>query len=51
MARLEDITRGSSIRGISPDGVVTILDFKWLGTVAIEVTFKDSVGRLGNEFL
>jgi SNF2 family DNA or RNA helicase len=51
MTRLEDITRGSSMRGISPEGVVTVLDVKWLGTVAIEVTFKDSAGRLGNELL
>src|SRR5260370_19439112 len=51
MASLEDITRGSSSRGISPEGVVTIVDVKWLGTVAIEVTFKDSAGRLGNELL
>jgi superfamily II DNA or RNA helicase len=51
MASLEDIARGSSMRGISPEGVVTVLDVKWLGTVAIEVTFKDSAGRLGNELL
>jgi len=51
MTRLEDITRGSSVRGISPEGLVTIVDVKWLGTVAIEVTFKDSAGRLGNELL
>jgi len=51
MARLEDITRDSSIRGISPEGLVTVLDVKWLGTVAIEVTFKDTAGRLGNELL
>ena len=51
MTRLEDITRGCSIRGILPEGLATILDVKWLGTVAIEVTFKDSAGRLGNELL
>ncbi len=51
MTRLEDITRGCSIRGILPEGLATILDIKWLGTVAIEVTFKDSAGRLGNELL
>ena len=51
MTRLEDITRGCSIRGILPEGLATVLDVKWLGTVAIEVTFKDSAGRLGNELL
>jgi len=51
MAVLEDITRGSAIRGILPDGIVTINDVRWMGTVAIEVTYKDSAGRLGNELL
>ena len=51
MARLENITRGSSIRGISLEGVVTIVDVQWIGTVAIEVTYKDAAGRLGNELL
>jgi hypothetical protein len=51
MARLEDITRGGSIRGILPDGLVSVLDVKWLGAVAIEVTYKDAAGRLANELL
>src|SRR4051812_35427735 len=51
MAHLEEITRGSSIRGILPEGLVTVLDVKWLGTVALEVTYKDSAGRLGNELI
>ena len=40
MARLEEITRGRSIRGILPEGLVSILDVKWLGTVAID---KDNI--------
>ncbi len=51
MTRLEDITRGSAVRGILPEGLATVLDVKWLGTVAIEVTYKDSAGRLGNELI
>jgi len=51
MTRLEDITRGSSVRGILPEGLATVLDVKWLGIVAIEVTYKDSVGNLGNELI
>jgi SNF2 family DNA or RNA helicase len=51
MTRLEDITRGSAIRGISPEGLVTVIDVKWLGAVAIELTFKDAAGRLGHELL
>jgi superfamily II DNA or RNA helicase len=51
MTRLEEITRGSSVRGILPEGLAAVLDVKWLGTVAIEVTYKDSAGRLGHELL
>jgi len=40
MARLEGISRDSSIRGISPEGLDIILDVKWPGTVAIEVAFN-----------
>src|SRR6202522_960552 len=51
MAALEEITRGAAVKGILPDGLVTINDVRWIGTVAVEVTFKDSGGRLGNELL
>src|SRR5579863_2201393 len=51
MATLEQITRGSAVKGILPEGLVTISDVRWIGTVAIEVTYKDSAGRLGNELL
>jgi len=51
MAKLEEITRGSTISGILPDGIVQVIDVKWIGTVAIELTYKDSAGKLGNELL
>ncbi|GIK11093.1 MAG: RNA helicase [Chloroflexota bacterium] len=51
MATLESITRGAAVRGILPDSLVTISDVRWIGTVAIEVTYKDAGGRLGNELL
>jgi len=51
MATLEDLTRGTAVRGILPDGLVTITDVRWIGTIAVEVTYKDSAGRLGNELL
>lgn len=51
MTTLEQITRGAAVKGILPDGLVTVSDVKWIGTVAIEVTYKDSSGRLGNELL
>jgi superfamily II DNA or RNA helicase len=51
MAALEDITRGAAVKGILPNSLATISDVRWIGNVAIEVTYKDSNGRLGNELL
>ena len=51
MAQLEEITRGAVIKGILPDGFVTVVDVSWIGTVAIELTYKDSSGKLGNELV
>jgi superfamily II DNA or RNA helicase len=51
VAQLEELTRGAAVKGILPDALVTVVDVKWIGTVAIEVTYKDAAGRLGNELL
>ncbi len=51
MATLEEITRGAAVRGILPDGLVSIIDVRWIGTVAIEATYKDTVGRPGRELI
>ena len=51
MAKLEEITRGAAVKGILPNSLATISDVRWIGTVAIEVTYKDTSGRLGNELL
>jgi hypothetical protein len=51
MAHLAQLTRGATVPGILPDGLVTIIDVKWIGTVAVEATYKDAAGRLGSELL
>lgn len=51
MARLEQITRGATLKGILPDCVVTVVDVKWHGSAVVELTYKDPGGHLGNEFL
>ena len=38
MAKLEDLMPGSSVKGILPDRLVTVVAAKWIGTVAIELT-------------
>jgi len=45
MAKLEDLTRGASVKGILPDCLVTVIDVKWYGSAAIELTYKDPAGK------
>jgi superfamily II DNA or RNA helicase len=51
MARLEDLTRGASLKGILPECLVTVVDVKWHGSAVVELTYKDPSGRLGSELL
>jgi hypothetical protein len=51
LARLEDLTRGASVRGILPDGLVTVVDVRWFGTAVVELTYKDAAGRLDHELV
>ena len=44
MARLEDITVGSSVQGIVANDTVTIVAVQWYGTNVIEVTYKRQTG-------
>ena len=51
MARLEELKRGATVKGILPDGFITVVDVSWIGSVAIELTYKDSKGKLANELI
>jgi len=51
MARLEDLKEGATVKGVRPDGPITIINVKWHGDSVIELTYKDSSGRPGNELI
>ncbi len=51
MARLEDLTRGAFVKGILPNETVTVVDVKWHGSSCIELTYKDSSGRVDHDLL
>lgn len=51
MARLEEITVGSSVSGIIAQEAVTAAAVKPYGTSVLEVTFKDSRGRLASQLI
>jgi SNF2 family DNA or RNA helicase len=51
MARLEELTRGATVKGVLPECLVTVVDVKWHGSSVAELTYKDPAGRLGSELL
>ncbi len=51
MARLEDLRPHAAVRGILPNGTVTVVSVQWFGTQAVELTYKDPTGRVGNVLL
>jgi len=51
LARLEELTRGTTVKGILRDIPITVVDVKWHGTNVIELTYKDPAGKLGNELV
>jgi superfamily II DNA or RNA helicase len=51
MARLQELTPGTSLRGILPDTQVTVASVQWFGSEAIELTYKDPGGRVANQLL
>ena len=49
--RLEELTVGAAVRGVLPDQLVTVISAKWFGSDALELTYKTSTGKLGNELI
>lgn len=49
--RLEELVKGAIVRGILLNQAVTVVDIKWFGSDVIELTYKDTSGRPGNELL
>src|SRR3989338_718872 len=51
MARIEDLTRGATVRSILPDCLVTVVSVNWFGSEALELTYKDPGWRVANQLL
>jgi superfamily II DNA or RNA helicase len=49
--RLEELASGSSIRGVVPDAVVSVVAVQWHGTSAVTMTYKASDGRVADRLL
>lgn len=51
MSKLEEITAGSSVRGIVGNESVTIVAVKWYGANVMEITYKNANGVPGTQLL
>lgn len=51
MSRLEELQPNAAVRGILPDGLVTVVSVQWFGTEALELTYKTAAGKVANELL
>ena len=49
--RLEDLRPNSAVRGVHPDGLVTVVSVQWFGSAALELTYKTPSGTVANELL
>ncbi len=49
--RLEDLKPRCVVRGVLPDGEVTVVSVQWYGSEALELTYKTPFGVVGNEVL
>ena len=48
--KLEELTPGTRISGVA-SGLVTVVNVKWHGSMAISLTFRDDAGRTGERLL
>src|SRR6202047_1914868 len=51
MTRLEDLKPNAAVRGILPNSLVSVVSAQWFGSEALELTYKDPTGKVGNELL
>jgi superfamily II DNA or RNA helicase len=51
VAKLEQLTPATLVKGIVPDAVAELVSTKWHGSDVLEVVYKDSAGRVGTEIL
>jgi SNF2 family DNA or RNA helicase len=51
VARLEELTKGTRVRGISAVGVVTVIDAEWIGSDVVNLTYEDPSGTVERELV
>ena len=51
MSKLESLQPNSTVQGILPDCLVTVVNVQWFGSAALELTYKTPAGKVANELL
>jgi SNF2 family DNA or RNA helicase len=51
MSLLEDLKPAAAVKGILPNGLVTVVSVQWHGSEALELTYKTPEGKVANELL
>ncbi len=51
MARLEDLSVGTRLTGLTASGTATVESAQWIGEQGLKVIFRDSDGHLGERFV
>ena len=51
MVRLEELKKGTRVKGLLSNDTVTIVDIQWHGSSAVELTYKDSSGKPDSELV
>lgn len=49
--RLEELTPGTRVRGLVPDGVATVKSAQWFGDHGVEIIFQDAHGVLNQRIV
>ena len=49
--KLEELQPKTTVRGILPDGPITVVSAQWYGADALELTYKTLDGRVGSQLL
>ena len=51
MARLEDLTTGTRVTGLTASGSATVESAQWIGEQGLKVIYRDADGGLGERFV
>src|ERR1700738_3569015 len=51
MSELEALQPNSTVKGVLPDSLVTVVNVQWFGSAALELTYKTATGKVANELL